>query len=620
MKFRTTLFALLLLAASCSKTAEPGVHPEAGTLRVTVGSGPRLDIAADTRTALGDDGTTVRWCDGDEIALWALDGAGAEAFSALPFSLWHYNATFGDARFRGDIPQLEAGEYTYLAVSPRPAAVEGTHAAYEIPAVQSGAFDGACDVMVATPVTAQALVEGDNSDAVRFDFAHKVHVLKIRFAENRLAEPVTRLEIAFPQPVAGRLTVDAADAQAAPELTDGSNTLTLRFPEPLEITSESQPVVYAVIAPVDIPADGRITLTAYGAGSQSKPAALEGRLFAEGHTTPLALHIPEADKVYTTLRLHLENTGEETLGERIDSFTLSTDIEGVLFDNGTQSRTFAVTGAGDYDLPFEHFPEALQGQTLTVAYESENALLYRTVTLPATLNEGQVNEVATPLSVPYLLEESFDNVPGFDYNAGNSTSATSSGSSTAKQLSEYGMTEGWSGARCGVEAGKAMRICCRNEYAGSFGIYVHGTYHGRVDSPALTGIRDGKSPNIRITFNYAFNRACNTGGTNQPYLAFGVTDDENRNTVGTSSPGSEYYTWNIPGALLTDLTGELSGSFDNIPLGGESAPLRIEGAVNTQRLVWEVYMKDKETGSGFTRNTMSNNWVYIDNIRVSIDK
>ena len=91
-----------------------------------------------------------------------------------------------------------------------------------------------------------------------------------------------------------------------------------------------------------------------------------------------------------------------------------------------------MTGAGDYDLPFEHFPEALQGQTLTVAYESENALLYRTVTLPATLNEGQVNEVATPLSVPYLLEESFDNVPGFDYNAGNSTSATSSGSSTAQ--------------------------------------------------------------------------------------------------------------------------------------------------------------------------------------------
>ena len=72
--------------------------------------------------------------------------------------------------------------------------------------------------------------------------------------------------------------------------------------------------------------------------------------------------------------------------------------------------------------------------------------------------------------------------------------------------------------------------------------------------------------------------------------------------------------------LLTDLTGELTGSFDNIPLGGESAPLRVEGAVNTQRLVWEVYMKDKETGSGFTRNTMSNNWVYIDNIRVSIDK
>lgn len=620
MKLWTTLFALPLLAASCSENPEPAPQPEAGTIRVTVGSGPRIDISADTRTALGDDGVTVRWTDGDEIALWGLDAGGGERFSAAPFALWHYNASFGEARFRGDIPQLEAGEYTYLAVSPRPTAVEGTRATYEIPAEQSGAFDGACDIMVAAPVTAAALTEGDNSDAVRFDFAHKMHVLKIRLAENRLSEPVTRLEIAFPQPVTGRLTVDAADAQAAPELTDGSNVLTLRFPEPLEVTPENEPVVYAVIAPVDIPAEEQITLTAFGTGEQSKPATLGGKLFAEGHTTPLALHIPEKAKVNTTLRLHLENTGEETLGERIDAFTLSTDIEGVLFDNGTQSRTFAVTGAGDYDLPFEHFPEALQGQTLTVAYESENALLYRTVTLPATLNEGQVNEVATPLSVPYLLEESFDNVPGFDYNAGNSTSATSSGSSTAKQLSEYGMAEGWSGARCGVEAGKAMRICCRNEYAGSLFVYVHGTYHGRVDSPALTGIRDGKSPNIRITFNYSFNRECNTGGTNQPYLAFSITDDENRNTVGTSSPGSEYYTWNIPGALLTDLTGELTGSFDNIPLGGESAPLRIEGAVNTQRLVWEVYMKDKETGSGFTRNTMSNNWVYIDNIRVSIDK
>ena len=94
-------------------------QPEAGTIRVTVGSGPRIDISADTRTALGDDGVTVRWTDGDEIALWGLDAGGGERFSAAPFALWHYNASFGEARFRGDIPQLEAGEYTYLAVSPR---------------------------------------------------------------------------------------------------------------------------------------------------------------------------------------------------------------------------------------------------------------------------------------------------------------------------------------------------------------------------------------------------------------------------------------------------------------------------------------------------------------------
>ena len=31
-------------------------------------------------------------------------------------------------------------------------------------------------------------------------------------------------------------------------------------------------------------------------------------------------------------------------------------------------------------------------------------------------------------------------------------------------------------------------------------------------------------------------------------------------------------------------------------------------------------MKDQESGSGFTRNTYSNNWAYIDNIKVSIAK
>ena len=138
MKLWTTLFALPLLAASCSENPEPAPQPEAGTIRVTVGSGPRIDISADTRTALGDDGVTVRWTDGDEIALWGLDAGGGERFSAAPFALWHYNASFGEARFRGDIPQLEAGEYTYLAVPPRPAAVEGARPADEIPAVPRG--------------------------------------------------------------------------------------------------------------------------------------------------------------------------------------------------------------------------------------------------------------------------------------------------------------------------------------------------------------------------------------------------------------------------------------------------------------------------------------------------
>lgn len=586
MKCWYTLLALSLLA-SCSDTPEPAPQPERGTVEVVVGTGPRIGFGPLSRTELAEDGVTVRWSVGDRMALWAATADGTPAFAAVPFTLWHYDATFGRAKFRGDMPRMEPGTYTYYAVSPLPASVEGTLASYDIPAVQDGTFDGSCDVMVAAPAEGDALTEGDHSDAVRFAFRHKVHILKIRIPENALGEAITGLEIAFPQPVAGRLTVDAADPEADPVLSDGSNTLTLSFAEPLG----EHAVVYAVIAPVEIPQDERITLTALGSTRYSKPGILFGKHFAAGHTTPVALHVPEAEADYTALQLHLENTGETTLGERITSFTLTADRP--VFDNGESTRTFAVTEAGDYFLRYRNLPDGLAGTPVRVAFESENAVVSGSFTMPESFLTGETNPAAT-LSVPCLLDEDFSGVKGFSNhdNAGGGTTIDTY--TDAIGLDQYNLP-GWSATRCGAEEGNAFRICARTEDAW----IACPRYHGRLDSAPLSGIKPGKTVRVRVTFDYSINISWDK---HKPLVAYGYHTTQGLiNSINSGSTA-------LDNPVVRDLTGT-GGSYSSI---NQHASYVIEQCTPNHRLAWDIYSANRKTGN-------SNGWLYLDNIRVTIE-
>lgn len=580
INFRTILLALPLAFGSCSDFSDADTRPATGTISVSVGSGPKIDIESEdrTRTQLGEDGVSVKWASDDQIALWAVNSRSETAFSKQVFKLYHYNTDYNTAKFRGDIPQMPADTYTYYAVSPVPPESNGTQATYLIPAVQNGDFNGDWDVMVAEPVKAPALEKNDTGETVQFQFRHKVHVLKIRIPKNDLGEKVSEITLAFPQPVTGRMTVDAADPDAEPTLTSGNNTLTLRFDSP----KDAGDVVFAVIAPIELTAEQAVTITAICEVGESEPRDIAGKHFSEGHTTPIAYHIPAIGRYYTRLSFSLPaDKGTATLGEEIEKITL-TAPEGSLFDNGTNVREFTPDADGKYTMVLKpSWTDNLSGQTVTVQYESESAVVSNTLTMPQ-ITEFDSNSVPA-FSVPYLLAEDFSKVETFTNNEGTT------GVNDPAAIWIPGLS-GWSAARVGGSAGKSVRIVGHREG----GFFVFADYEARMDSAPFTGLKEDKSVPVRISFNYS-------GSTNKgaPKLKYGTSTATGLINGANASVESQ------AGNISTNT----NGSYDNV---NQSIEPFTATCTNASRIAWVAYGSD----GGFSGSYFY--YVYIDNVKVSI--
>lgn len=601
MKRWTTLLLLPLLAA-CSKAPEVATDPAAQTIEVAIGSGPRLDITTQsaTRTTLDEEGTQVKWQTGDQLALWAVNSASQRVIEAATFSLYHYNASYNSASFRGSIPALAEDTYSYYAVSPVPAATDGLQVSYDIPAVQDGTFHGEWDVMVAKPVTGEALREhdrkdangiSDNSDIVNLQFAHKIHVLKITLPKNDLGEPITEIELTFPTAVTGRLTVDASNPEADATLSGGSETLTLRFAEP----KDAGDVVYAMIAPVTLEEGEQISILAIGESSESEsrtfaPASAD-RTFAAGHTTPINYNVPGLGRMFTRLNFRLDEAGANTLGEEIDSFTV-TAPEGWVFEDGTRSRTFDVTGTGDYLIRFREYPnQTAETSGFQVTYDSEHALLTETFTLPAVTPET-LNQVAA-FRVPYLFEEDFSGVNGAGHDDDKYT-----GNASGYDLQDMNLP-GWSGQRVGSNAeARAVRVHSRHE--GAWGINAY--YNGRITSAPLSNLKSSTQPvSVKITFRTGGSHAGTAYGSN--FCQFGTT----------TNTGNMLYSDTDMTAVGDRLTIPGECSYTNIPHAIETLPAF--PATKETRLSWKVTNDDSKSPFG---GSYTSYYVYLDDIRVSI--
>lgn len=574
INFRTILLALPLAFASCSDFSDADTRPATGTISVSVGSGPKIDIESEnkTRTELGEDGVSVKWSSDDQIALWAVNSQSETTFSKQVFKLYHYNADYNTARFTGNIAPMPEDTYTYYAVSPAPAESNGTEATYLIPAVQNGAFNGDWDVMVAEPVVAPALKKDDTGNLVQFQFRHKVHVLKIRIPKNDLGEKVSEITLAFPQPVTGRMTVDAAKPDAAPTLTSGSSTLTLRFDEP----KDAGDVVFAVIAPTELTADQPVTITAICEVGESEPRDIAGKNFAAGHTTPIAYNIPAIGLLYTRLTFSLPaDKGTATLGEEVKKITLTAPA-GSLFDNGSNVREFTPDAEGRYTMVLKpSWTDNLSGQTVEVAYESESAVVSGTLQI-GTIKPEEANETPA-FAVPYLLAEDFSQVSSF--SGGSSTS----GSAAGDDLSGKGLF-GWvGGQRLEIEAGKCAVLRMYSN--------LGGPYHSRIDTCPITSIKDGKTVRLKITFNCDWKKNKSSAMS----INVGLSTDTKLNSA-------------INEGKTISLTNNQSASADNIPTSHE---MNIASFVKNERIAW----KTNGSNGGFV---FAYDNVYLDNIKVSI--
>lgn len=545
--------------------------------------------------------------------LWAVNSRSETLFSKQAFKLYHYNTDYNTAKFRGDIPQMPADTYTYYAVSPVPSESDGTQATYLIPDVQDGGFNGDWDVMVADPVKAPALEKNDTGETVQFQFRHKVHVLKIRIPKNDLGEKVSEITLAFPQPVTGRMTVDAADPDAAPTLTDGNNTLTLRFDTP----KDAGDVVFAVIAPVELTAEQPVTITAICEAGESEPRNIPGKHFSEGHTTPIAYHIPAIGRYYTRLNFSLPaDKGTATLGEAVGKITL-TAPEGSLFDNGTNVRQFTPDAEGKYTMVLKpSWTDNLSGKAVTVQYESESAVVSNTLTMPQITEFGN-NDIT--LSVPYLLAEDFSNIIQFDYdcNVGTGTSSSSAGNKDAHLLSDKGAI-GWTAARVGGETGKCIRSSCRFEGGGAGKASSYARYPGRIDSPPVSGIKSGKTVRVRVSFDYVGGQDSwmmdsnkNKGGTyGNPTFNYGYTTNSGQPNGGDNLENP---------VEAEDIALETDKSW-NTPLSNWNTKTFLADFNSAHRISWKVNVNRIGNVSSWTGifGANGNHYLYLDNIKVSI--
>lgn len=629
---RSNIYIIILLLASllvaCDKEHADTAAP---TAPVTVG------FAVDegrSRTSIGDDGISTEWSKGDRVALWAKDEAGGYALDNQPFSIYFRKEPAAGACFTATIAApMSAGQYTYYACYPMPQSVEGTRATFALPARQDGRVSGGADIMIAAPSTGTELrpleIRDDDEGyevidrSLTLQMRHLLHVLRLYIpeGENTLGEPVTRIAIAMPQSVAGTVTADISDPAAAPALDDGTGTLILDLAEPLDASASQEPqYACASIFPPATPyaADSRMRITLYSENytARVQQIDIDGRTFEAGHVTPVRLHPQQRQERYKYhLRLRL---GENHLGEDVQSVTLIAD--GFAWDaEGNTEFTFdarsSLYGAdGYYDMRFDDFHEeifrAMGGKQFTVRYESEHAVVTGTqrVTIPDTTDKQLVE--AEPLEVPYLFFEDFSaTTNSHEYDSANATNVTHGGSNDAVDLSaSYGWPTGWTGARCGISAGQAIRICCRAENA----VLTPGTYNGRVDSPHMQGIKPDKSVKLKITFDYSMNKAGSKNSSNQHYLAVGTHNVPGpiNASSGRGTPWSDpLLGYTINANIVYDVYSDLSGSYTTID---RHAEYMVDGCSSSTRFAWEVYIKSKSPDGYY------NHWVYIDNIRVQI--
>lgn len=568
-------------------------HTGDGPVQVTLGI-----CGGKTRTAPDATGKRFVWQTGDAVGVWAKASDGTYTLSNQKFSLLATGADASAAYFTSTLQSpMAEGTYTYCITYPVPESVSGTAAVFTLPSVQDGKASDGIDITVAEPVQGNELHETEEGGPVaqetllRATMKHILHFLRFYIPEGRntLGEPVRTIEFTMPKPVAGTVSVDVTDPSSA-TLQNGTSTMTLNLSEPIDGT-EGDFALAGIFPPgSEYSADDEMKVSVYSESKWSEldPIRLSGRNFEAGHVTGVPLKPAEVRNLYRLTFILSSNN----LGEDLTDITLTLP-EGVQWPN-TSSNVLKLNNAdgspikaGDsfaFTVKDETAFRAISSKTASVSYESENAVVSGSLTVG---DLSSVSSTQCRLDCPYLYFEDFSGVESFSSN-------DAYGISSAGSKSPHSFLDGWSAARAGAQAGTAIRIACRRETGLA-------NYSARADSPFLSGLKEGKTVNLAVQFDYSMNRQGTPTISQTVHFGWITTDSSLKSGDDTGTFPVEFDVNETTGSYTNiDHTYNASG---DVTLSGVQAPLRLS---------WRTV---PETNWGANNNTC---WLYIDNIKVKI--
>ena len=628
LAYATLVAAALQLSSACTSNLQETLPEDRQEVTVGFYAG-----GAQTKTAMLSNGLSAAWESGDQLAVWALNQSGSYVLSKQIFKT--YGTDGGRAFFTSDLQSaMPQDRYTYYCTYPAPLSVSGTDVTFEVPAVQDGKASRGADVMIATPMVSgplQAIPELDDHSTMAMQMNRMMHQFRFYIPEGKTAiggESVTKLVLTFPQDVVGKATFDMADPDEAGVLSSGGKQITLNLADGLKASPLQNPE-YAcmVMMPRAFAQGDMLQVKAYTSDKIAlvDPIDLCARDFKAGHSTPVSLNVKAVvDYPYSlTFKLAANN-----LGENPNAITLTAPASCVWAGSGSNVYTYApgreIQVGDEIVIRFEDEAayRAFSSKSISVLYDTENTLTSQTVTVP---NVTSSDKATVSLTVPYLFYQDFSGIPSF--SDGHDAPKVGTASDTYKGISELTANSlpGWYGSHIGGQASTALRICCRYEHVLLAGAY----YKGRVYTPFLSNIKDGKDVKISVSFRYGSNREerdplLGSPPKKQALLYFGV------NTQSAVTNPDE-----IEGDLIDNVTGLVAGSgfasatpssLNPMVIKGETMStsggsytsfegtknVTIDNVDNGMRLGWIV------TTNNTSSNTNGNYWLYLDDVKVQV--
>lgn len=615
MKFdKYLILAISLVLAACSLEPNDVPTPQGP---VTVGFVVGDDA---TRTTINEDGISTSWEADDRIALWATSSSGTATLSAQPFDIYYRDGRL--AMFTATLSSvMETDTYDYYATYPIPNSVSGTKATFTMPATQTGVMADGAAILVAQPTQGPQLGIVTNipnsyeisESHLSLTMKHATHALKFYVPSTKWgfsdSEKIERIQFIMPQVIAGDLTLDYSNLDAATTTANTSNTITLNLDKTIGASASAAALDYAcaaIIPTAAFAAGDKLEVRTFTASHAARHyISLEGRgAMQAGHITPVAVNCTDVVDRHTIRFVWAGNN----LGEDVHTITFRATAGNEIYKI-TDVAKFVKKGIHDVDFTFEDksYLASIAGQQIVAEYESENAIVSNTITMPSDVATSiKCHEI--PIVVPYLFEEYFDTLTTYDgdYTAGPHTSVNGA-SSTARDLSQYGLSSGWSGARTGCNAkGTAILVSARRDKValGATNAY------GRLESPALSGIKSGKKVNVKVSFTYSGGRSGNSKFASTAVCGY-TTDTGLLNGYATQ------FNDNISFQGITGYS-----TLPTLPTSGSAAaattPMEysIANCASNYRLSWHIV--HLETSYVFISNGYG--MLYIDNVKVQIVK